>query len=642
MRRKILRIGISLSLLLLTVFSHAFADRIQDYHVDITILEDGKIDVVETIKVSTSHQEIRLGITRNIPLYYYLGKKKIETPVQLLSVTRNGETENHWIEKSKSKINILTGARENVRENYLPIGSHTYVIHWQSDNHIRRFQKYDELYLNAIGTNWELPIEKASATIYLPESVEEIQSAGYYGRAGETTRALVEVISPREIYFTIPKSLAKYEGLTVSTGFTPGIVTAVKRPIATAILEEIQSYLPLLIPLPIVVLGAALLLFLYWCIGTFIFKIIQPKSHQAFMVRFQPPTYPLDKIIALFSPRLGKGSKQAVLAILMSLASKNRIKLSEESETIILLNEDVRGLSEAEKNLVETLLRHEGEISYERYHQGIAELIETSTSPIVTMIKQFYKSPMRLFNFGALALFSSYAVIYSNILHLVAYFILIFIACGSSVVLGGILMILKLIHRGRFEDFIKTVFMAPILIGMGSLFVIMPMSMVWPMFSGLEMNGFTTAFVINTLALGVSVLLLLYVVTLYTKFTKVIREEYVDERHSVLEFEHFLRYTKKEEYAILRPDIFEEYLAYAIIFGVEKQWLALFKAKFPEEYQRSQHHGHISSFSIMSSRSFTSSMTAPRSSSSGGGGSSGSGGGGSSGGGSGGGGGGGR
>ncbi len=641
MRSKILRMGISISLLLLTTFSQVFADKIQDYHVDITILEDGIIDVVETIKVDTAHQEIRLGITRDIPLYYYLGKKKIETPVQLLSVTRNGEAENHWVERANSQFNILTGARANVRENYLPMGLHTYVIHWQSNNHIRSFQKYDELYLNAIGTNWKLPIEKASATIYLPESVEEIQSAGYYGRAGKTTRALVEVISPREIYFKAPRSLSKYEGLTVSTGFTPEIIAGVKRPISTVIVEEIQSYLPLLIPLPIVVLGAALLLFLYWCLGAFIFKIIQPKSHQAFMVRLQPPTYPIDKIIALFSPRLGKGNKQAILAILMSLASKNRIKLSEESETIILLNEDIHGLSEAEKNLVETLLRHGGEISYERYHQGIAELIAKTTSPIAMMIKEFYKSPMRLFNLSAFALFVGYGVIYSNILHLVAYFILIFIACGSSMALGGILMIFNLIHRGRFEDFFRAIFMAPILIGMGSIFVIMPMSMVWPIFSGLDMNGFTTAFVVNTLALGTSVLLLLYVVALYTKFTKVIRDEYVDERHSVLEFEHFLRYTKAEEYAILQPDIFEEYLAYAIIFGVEKQWLALFKEKFPEEYQRSQYHGHLSSFSTMSSRDFTSSMTAPRSSSSGGG-SSGSGGGGSSGGGSGGGGGGGR
>ena len=623
--------------------SIAMADKIQDYHVDITILEDGKIDVVETIKIETKHDEIRLGITREIPVNYYLGKKEVSTPVKIISVTRNGKPENYWTVRKSNQLHILTGEEKSLAEYFLAFGEHTYQIHWQSDNHIRKFGEYDELYMNAIGTNWRLPIDKASATIFLPESVAEIQSAGYFGKGGSTAKAKVEVVSPTEIRFTAPRALSRYEGLTVSTGFTPGKVAGVERDWTTKVLESIQNALPFQLSLtPIFILGAALILFLYWCVGLVIFRAITPKSQNAFTVRFTPPNFPLEKIIGLF-PTKKRNDKQYLLAVLVELIRRNIIKITPENKRIILTGEgDFSNLSQSEKDVVATMEEQGGKIYYHRYNAGIEAMRNKALTPIHALMRKFYRSPMILFKWTAFFLIVGYCVVFSEAISVISYFFLIFMIVGIGLFISGMIAVLKALSSGKFSDVFGAIFQAPMLLLLGSVFTWMPISWAPDILFGLP-RGVTDTLIVNGIVMIAGIILLNSVSLLYLRLGKTIRPEYVDEQQDVLEFEHFLRYTKKEEYTILRPEIFEECLAYAIIFNLEKEWLALFREKFPEAYEASRRVGSIASVAVMSSSSFSRSMSAPRSSGSSGGRSGGgSGGGGSSGGGSGGGGGGGR
>lgn len=139
-----------------------------------------------------------------------------------------------------------------------------------------------------------------------------------------------------------------------------------------------------------------------------------------------------------------------------------------------------------------------------------------------------------------------------------------------------------------------------------------------------------------------------------TRWTSVLKKNFVDDQQAVLEFKHFLAYTKEEEYKFITPDLFEEYLAYSIIFGVEKEWLSLYAKLYPVQFAVSESDGRAAAYSFVQSTSFVNSISSPAASAlssnysergfgdSRGSGGSGSGGGGSSGGGSGGGGGGGR
>lgn len=206
----------------------ASADVIKNYHVDITVLESGKIDVVETIDLDTEHDTFRLGLVREIPRQYRLLSQKITTPITVLSVTRDGKPENYWREISADLFEIFTGEKENRSENYIPKGLNQYQIHWQSDNHLRSFRDYDELYFNAIGHDWQVPIQNASATVHLPNTVEIMQTAGYFGRYGDQERALVEKINDHTVRFVVPSELKRKEGLTVAVGYTPNVLPSVK------------------------------------------------------------------------------------------------------------------------------------------------------------------------------------------------------------------------------------------------------------------------------------------------------------------------------------------------------------------------------------------------------------------------------
>ncbi|MHC5226134.1 DUF2207 domain-containing protein [Ignatzschineria sp. LJL83] len=601
--------------LLFVSLSTAMADKIQDYHVDITILENGRIDVVETIKIETKLEEIRLGITREIPINYALGKKEVYTPVKIISVTRNGKPENYWTVRRSNNLQILTGEEKNLAEYFLAFGEHTYQIHWQSENHIRKFGEYDEIYINAIGTNWRLPIDKASATIFLPDSVEEIQSAGYFGKGGSTARAKVEVVSPTEIRFTAPRSLSRYEGLTVSTGFTPGKVAGVERDWTTKLLESIQNALPFQLSLtPIFMLGASIVLFLYWCVGCIIFRIITPKSHRTFNVRFTPPNFPLEKIIGLF-PSKKQNDTQYLLAVLVELIRRNIIKITPENKRIILTGEgDFSDLSQSEKDVVSTMEEQGGQIYYHRYNAGIEAMRNKALSPIHALMRKFYRSPMTLFKWTAFFLIVGYCVVFSEAISVITYFFLIFMIVGIGVFLTGVLLFLKALYSGKFSEIFGAIFQTPMLLLFGSVFTLIPITWAPDILFGLPQRGITDQLILNGAVMIASIVLLSSVCSLYSRFGKTIRTEYVDEQQDVLEFEHFLRYTKKEEYTILRPEIFEEYLAYAIIFNLEKKWLALFKEKYPEAYEASRRTGSIASVAVMSSSSFSRSMSAPKSS----------------------------
>src|ERR1700749_4465018 len=73
-------------------------------------------------------------------------------------------------------------------------GLHEYVIRYRTTRQIGFFDSYDELYWNATGNGWTVPIEGVEARINLPDKVEFKQTAFYTGAQGATGRdaAIVE------------------------------------------------------------------------------------------------------------------------------------------------------------------------------------------------------------------------------------------------------------------------------------------------------------------------------------------------------------------------------------------------------------------------------------------------------------------
>ncbi len=127
----------------------------------------------------------------------------------------------------------------------------TVVLHYVAHNAIRFFDQdsnvgpLDELYWNATGNAWEVPIEHATARVVLP-GVEPKQYAAYTGAAGSTERAVRTRANGSVVDFAATRAFAPGEGLTVAVGWPPGVVA---RPTpASRLSRAIANGWPVLLP----------------------------------------------------------------------------------------------------------------------------------------------------------------------------------------------------------------------------------------------------------------------------------------------------------------------------------------------------------------------------------------------------------
>jgi len=97
--------------LLLLSFSVLADERILDFHSDILIMQDGWIDVTETIRVRAEGNRIRRGIYRDFPTEYEdrLGNDYV-VGFEPLSVLRNNATEDFHSQNIRGGKRVYFGS----------------------------------------------------------------------------------------------------------------------------------------------------------------------------------------------------------------------------------------------------------------------------------------------------------------------------------------------------------------------------------------------------------------------------------------------------------------------------------------------------------------------------------------------------
>lgn len=636
--------------LLLICFLHiTWADQIDRYNSNITVLEDGTIDVVETIQISTNHEEIKLGITRDIPTHYFFMNKNIKTPVNVLSVTRNSKPENFWTENRDEYVEIFTGSVDNVVDNYLDKGKHTFMIHWQSKNHIRSFENYDELYINAIGHNWRLPIYNAIVTLNLPNSVKAIQSSSYHGAQGRTDQATATQISPQKIQFIAPETLGNGKGFTVATGFTKGIIPSIKADQLDIVVDRLYGSLPNYIhPFNLALWAILLVLYGYYWIVKKIHKSLSPQTKRVFTVRFDPPTGSLAEMFAILKPD-NEDVDRAILAILLDLHTKDIIQINQTAKAIQLGNNRSEKLSSIEQKIVNMIKKQRSALSFEQGSKSWIALVVLLRRELSSLNQRCYSAKMHRYWYAVFPLIIG-MVILSIIFFFIPFelfFSLIFMVIALQLLLIPSMRNLyqKQKQSGFFRNIPALLSSIPFFL-FGSIFVTVPF--IFMMLETQKSIGARDLFIIYCLVV-ITVLAIRKVLMNTYAMIHILNKKYGAMHQELLEFKHFLQYTKYEEYKIITPDLFEQYLPYSIILSIENTWIQRYQKYYPAEFQQSIMVAMVQT-SHDSIGNSISSTSAPSSSTTSGGygrggfgsGGSGSGGGGSSGGGSGGGGGGGR
>ena len=223
-------------------------ERITAYDVVLTIARDGGLTVREDITYDFGVNE-RHGVFRTIPVRvpYDTDNDRIYDVSDLAVTSPSGAPDEVDESESGGTLTVRIGDPDTTIT-----GTHRYVLTYRVKGALNSFPDHDELYWNAIGSEWSVPIGAARVRVEAPGDVERF--ACFSGPVGSTLPCTTAAPAGRAaVEFT--DDLDTYEALTVVVGLPSGTVRD-----AGPALEERWTLRKALTPTPLTGTLAALVL----------------------------------------------------------------------------------------------------------------------------------------------------------------------------------------------------------------------------------------------------------------------------------------------------------------------------------------------------------------------------------------------
>lgn len=565
MKRFFLLIVFIFSFFLLNASSVHAQEKIDEFNVNISLVQDSSFVVTEEI-VYNFGSEQRHGIHRDIPYSYQRSGSKYNVRFKVLSVVNEeGKAWPYTVRKLGGKMKVKIGDSE-----VYVTGIKTYRLTYEVKRAINYFDDHDELYWNVTGDEWLVSITSATATITLPRAVKEddIQLACYTGSFGSTDQVCSsEIVSDTEISFTTDDKLFTYEGLTIIIGLPKGVL------IKPGTWQQVQWFLidNWSIAIPIIVLFS--MFYLWYSRGR------DPRVRSTVIPYYEPPDkMPVGELGTIIDE---KADLKDISATIIQLAIKGYLKIKEiEKKKLFGKDRDYEliKLKEADKHLQE----------YEKkIFKGMFDVGKTRT--VSSMKNKFYVHLKKIKK-----------------------------ALYELVVLDGYFFTNP--EKVRQKYAILAALVIPI--------------------------GVIILFVLGNVVAGISTALAGVIAIVFSRYMPRKTKKGAEAHKQILGFKWFLSVTETERLKFHNapaksPKEFEEFLPYAMVLEVEKEWADQFKDMYvtpPEWYEGRPGTAFgawylASSLGLMSSNINSAMVTAPRGTSTAGFGGSGFGGGGFSGGG---------
>jgi len=575
--------------------AHA-AEEILLFESDITVKEDGTLDVTETIKVRAERGQIRRGIYRDFPVRYRneMGYRRT-VGFDILEIKRDGADSEYHTESHGLDTRIYIGSKTV----WIEPGVYTYTIRYETTRQLRFFKDYDEIYWNVTGSFWSFPIQHAVARIKLPQTAEILQTAGYtgyYGGRGADYRIAGQGFNT--ITFETTRSLRPFEGLTVAAAFTKGVIP---EPGAFAnLLHALWDNLGL-----IILVGGTFGVGIFF-LGKWL-EVGRDPMVGTIIPLFEPPQglSPAAVSYLHYQRFKGKGtsSTKAFIAALLSLAVKGHLKLEDKGDKKVTLeaaDRNVGNLPRGERAIWSKLLANRDKFTFEAKN---ASTVSSTQSSFKNAILAEYEGVFFKNNHMTFAIGAAFSVIV-----LVAFLVL----------------------QAPFEDEIGVAIVALISGLAGSVLLAMGLRRILGWLPGggsmtlgvvLTVAGaivITPALLMPAVAFGlfpviipvaIAILAIMNVAFFYLlRAPTVVGRKVMDDAEG---FKMFLSVTEAERMNMAgAPDvsqpIFEKYLPYAVALGVEEPWSEAFasylaKAAPQATYHPSWYHGDRFSTSRLAS-----------------------------------------
>lgn len=625
---------------LLLVYTHsnsaAFAQNREDitnYEVAIAINKDRSVEITEVIDVMVLGRSIKRGLLRDIPVRYRdKANTELNIDLEILGIKRDGEAEPYQLSYKGRYARLKIGRASHL----LKHGMHRYEIRYKVSDSIGFFEKFDEIYWNAIGNEWPFYIKKAKASVLLPEGAEIGQFSVYTGRIGANgSDFTVGHRTERSITFHATREFRPKEGMSVAVAWQKGIVDAPTEA------ERAEAWLTDNAPLFVLILAAmAEMGWLYWAWN----KVGRDPKGGAIIPRFRPPA---DISPALASYIIGvgdfaKNSQVSFMAGLVSLAIKGFLKIENSDKLSVrrLIKSDdgkTNDLPVGERAIMSNLLGSRETATFEgmtfktmsAVMSAFTNGIHRETDEVYFNRNTGYMIPAFLF-----AVIGIIGFIAASIIFAAPYQVPIFeliIAVVALIVFGIMAVIYRLI-RGKAK--LK---MSPLIVGGFVIFFFSQILLDQNILSSGPLANINWLAVLCLVAIVAALPIFMNLMKAPTKLGR----EMMDEIEGL---ELFMTVTVAEQadhayqsdQPELTPELYEDLLPYAIALGVEEKWSKVFEDKVfsqlpPEKaYNPRWYHGRsfnparptaaLAGMTATLGTDLASAMTPPASSSSGSGG----------------------
>lgn len=286
-------------------------EKITNFDVDFKVNKNGSVDVIERISYVTDEYGKR-GIYRNIPYKYDNASViKFENKIGIYNFKAtylNGTPTGLY---SQNEDNVMYNKLGKEDIFLKPNEEYTYVISYTMYNLIRTSGNVKQIYINAIGNYWEIPIEKYRVKISGINGDIKV----YTGNIGETNKEYSLDKSDGVYIITSTKNISLGEGMSFIINSTDFVYSSIDMWYNRIMTYPVILLLLILIPIS-----------LFFSILRFIYGIKHNKL-KSIVVEYMPPN--ISPLIA--KKLMNKNKNKYSMIVLFQLIQKGIIKFREKN-----------------------------------------------------------------------------------------------------------------------------------------------------------------------------------------------------------------------------------------------------------------------------------------------------------------------
>lgn len=253
MKRWFVAVG-AVALLFFPCMSHA--ETIRNFSVDLRVDADRTVHATEIIEDDTG-AETRTGFVRFIPATTGYNGVIHSRHVTVESVTRNGQAVPFQTVNVDGYVQVIISANDEVS------GKQEYRISYQEMRAIDRVAGHDALDWEVVGTNWDVPIERATVHVSFPDgsSPDQIESACVVGIGLIVDPDCHRTTGSSDITLQMRRVLLPEEGMRVAFDIPTGVIS--DSSMLYRVWYSIQDHAPFVFPLS----AFSIMLLAWWLKG---------------------------------------------------------------------------------------------------------------------------------------------------------------------------------------------------------------------------------------------------------------------------------------------------------------------------------------------------------------------------------------